>query len=131
MKVKDLSGKEHIWSPYKSLGNKRLNVSKIHLDALNFLRTIYPAAQLLEEVYIPGEDLYIDIYIPSLKTAVECQGEQHGKYNKFFHGPTSKGFNRSLDRDRRKKEWCELNGIRTVYFYPDESEEQWKSKMLP
>lgn len=130
MKVRDLSGKEHLWNPHKSLGLRRLNASQLHTNAVNFLRDIYPAAQLLEEVYIPGEDLYIDIYIPSLKTAVECQGSQHGKHNKFFHGPTSKGFKKSLDRDQRKRDWCELNSIRIVYFYPEESEEQWKVKML-
>src|SRR3954466_384223 len=112
MKVRDLSGKEHVWNPQKSLGNRRLNSSQLHTHTINLLRSIYPAVQLLEEVYIPGEDLYIDIYIPSLKTAVECQGAQHDKHNKFFHGHTVKGFHRSLDRDRRKKDWCDLNGIR-------------------
>lgn len=130
MRVRDLSGKEYIWNNHKSLGSRRLNASQLHINAIHFLREIYPAAQLIEEVYIPGEDLYIDIYIPSMKTAVECQGAQHEKYNKFFHGPNLKGFKKSLDRDQRKRDWCELNGIRIVYFYPDESEEQWKAKML-
>lgn len=129
MKVRDLSGKYHSWNLTKYGNNKRLNASQLHTDATNFLRVIYPALQILEEVYIPGENLYLDIYIPSMKTAIECQGEQHHEYNKFFHNNDPKNFSRSQTRDDRKKQWCSINNIRIVYFYHGEDEEQWKAKM--
>lgn len=128
MKVRDLSGKEHTWNPQKTLGFRRINASSLHINAVNFLRFIYPAMQILEEVYLPGEELYLDIYMPSIKTAVECQGQQHDQYNRFFH-KNQKGYRRSIDRDSRKEQWCYVNNIRIIYFYPNESEDQWKLKL--
>ena len=77
MKVRDLQGNIHIWNISKYIDNRRINASQLHINAVNFLRIIYPALQILEEVNIQGENLYLDIYIPSMKTAVECHGAQH------------------------------------------------------
>lgn len=68
---------------------------------------------ILEEFPIPEERLFIDFYLPHHKIAFEYQGEQHDKYNKFFHG-TKKGFQASKGRDKRKKEWLDLNEINLV-----------------
>ncbi len=106
-----------------------VHIAQLHINAVNFLRVIYPALQILEEVYIPGESLYLDIYIPSMKTAVECQGVQHSEYNSFFYKNKRKNFNNAQSRDDRKFQWCKLNNIRIVYFYDGEDEEQWKTKM--
>lgn len=75
---------------------------------------VYPAAVILEEFTIPGSRLRIDFYLPTLDLAFEFQGEQHDRFNKFFHG-NRKGFEASLSRDKQKKAWCELNGIKLIY----------------
>jgi hypothetical protein len=129
MKVRDLSGKYHVLNLAKYVNNRRVNASQLHINAVSFLRLIYPALQILEEVHIPGENLYLDIYIPAMKTAVECQGAQHSEFNKFFHRRNPKNFANARARDERKKEWCDLNNIRIVYFYDGEDENQWQKKM--
>lgn len=129
MKVRDLSGNYHTWNLTKYVDNRRANASQLHLNAVAFLRVIYPALQILEEVHIPGENLYLDIYIPAMKTVVECQGAQHSEFSKFFHRRNPKNFANAKARDERKKQWCDLNNIRIVYFYDGEDEEQWKTKM--
>jgi hypothetical protein len=75
----------------------------------------YPHDIILEEIPIPKERLTLDFFIPSLRLAVECQGEQHQKFSKFYHGTRHK-FNESIERDTRKRRWCELNNIRLVYI---------------
>lgn len=129
MKVKDLSGKIHIWNLSKYIDNVNTHPSQLHTAALNLLRETYPAIQILEEVYIPGENLYLDIYIPSLKTAVECQGVQHEQYNSFFYNHNKRNFTNAQNRDKRKKEWCRINNIRMVYFYNNEDVATWKTKL--
>ncbi len=77
------------------------------------IKKIYPASTILEEFSIPDERLSLDFYIPSRKIAFEFDGEQHKKYNKFFHGDKS-GFERQKSRDKRKTLWCEINDITLV-----------------
>lgn len=78
------------------------------------IRAIYGlSAQLLEEFPIPGERLFLDFFMPNHKLAFEFQGEQHDEFNRFFHG-TKAGFERSKERDARKRMWCELNEITLV-----------------
>ena len=75
------------------------------------IQSIYGCnALILEEFPIPGERLWIDFYMPHHKLAFEYQGEQHDRFNKFFHG-NRQGFERSKARDLRKREWCEVNDI--------------------
>jgi hypothetical protein len=68
---------------------------------------------LLEEFSVPGERLYLDFYMPQHFLAFEFHGGQHDEFNPFFHGSKG-GFERSKERDLRKKQWCELNKITLV-----------------
>lgn len=54
----------------------------------------------------------LDIYIPSIKTAVEYQGEQHYKSVEFFGGANT--FKSIQERDSDKKELCFKKGIRLI-----------------
>lgn len=45
--------------------------------------------------------LYFDFYVPEIFTFFECQGEQHFKFVKHFHGDRQ-GFIRSKFRDNDK-----------------------------
>ena len=128
MKIKDLSGKEHNWTLGKYVGKTNNNCSKLHAQVRAVLKQEYPALQILEEVHIPGEKLYLDFYIPSLQTAIECQGGQHDKYTPFFHD-TKLNFYKAKGRDRRKSSFCDLNDITLIYIYPDEDEEEWTRKL--
>jgi very-short-patch-repair endonuclease len=70
----------------------------------------YPYDQIFEEVYVLGENLYLDFFIPSLKLVVEVNGRQHETFVPHFHG-TKRDFILQQQRDRRKAEWCLKNGF--------------------
>jgi hypothetical protein len=124
MRVKGLDGKSHSWNLGDYVGKIHQNASSLHKRVRIFFKERYPAAQILEEVYLPGENLYLDFYLPVFKLACECQGAQHDKYTAFFH--TNKmGFIKAQSRDRRKADWCRLNEIWLVYFLPTEKSTDW------
>ena len=54
----------------------------------------------------------LDIYIPSLRTAIEYQGIQHYMPVEFFGGEEALIQRKELDR--QKKQLCEDNGVRLV-----------------
>jgi hypothetical protein len=128
MKVRGLDGREHNWRLDKYINKQRVDCSKFHLRARAFLAEFYPACQILEEVYLPGDKLYLDFYIPHMHTAIECQGDQHNKFVQHFHGTKGK-FKTQVGRDHRKAEWCIQNRIDLVYFKPEEKDEEWKIKL--
>ena len=58
--------------------------------------------------------LTIDFYLPEYNIGIECQGEQHYKPVKFFGGDEKLHIIQS--RDRIKKELCENNGLKLLYY---------------
>lgn len=66
----------------------------------------------------------LDFYIPSCKMAIECQGEQHFRPVKFFGG--DKKYKLYVERDKKKRELCENNGINILYY----SSEEWKGEKI-
>ena len=54
----------------------------------------------------------LDIYIPSLRVAIEYQGGQHYKAIKLYGG--KKTFEDTQERDERKKELCSKHNIRLI-----------------
>lgn len=61
--------------------------------------------------------LYLDFFLPDYRIAIECQGLQHFKPIKYFGGEEK--FKVYLERDKIKKDLCEHNGIKVI-FYTDE-----------
>lgn len=59
----------------------------------------------------------IDFFLPKFNIGIECQGIQHFEYSKneksFF---TKKLINKIKERDKRKKELCDNNGIKLLYY---------------
>lgn len=55
----------------------------------------------------------LDFFIPSINTAIECQGVQHFKPIEFFGGETA--FKRCISRDIDKKMKCDENGVSIIY----------------
>lgn len=88
------------------------------------IRSIYGVNVLiLEEFPIPEENLWLDFYLPHNSLAFEFHGEQHDQFNKFFHGD-KKGFEKSLERDQRKRDWCTLNDITLIEIRTNVSAEE-------
>lgn len=84
------------------------------------LREEFPFDIIFEEVVILKEGFILDFFIPSAKIVVECQGTQHKEHIKFFHN-FKRDFHNQLDRDRRKREWCELNKFKLIEIDYDNS----------
>lgn len=57
-------------------------------------------------------DFYFEI--GDKKFAIEYNGEQHYKYNPFFHGRDESVFLKYQERDLRKKEYCKENNIELI-----------------
>lgn len=71
----------------------------------------------------------IDIYIPSLKIAIEYQGRQHFKASDYFGG--DKAFKKRQELDERKRDLCIKNNVRLLYFTYNKSDipENYKYKV--
>lgn len=79
----------------------------------DFLRKNAANYSWYEEYRIPRTKLRVDFLCPDLEIAIEFQGQQHDKYNKFMHG-TKLGFLGSLKRDMKKFDLLERNGIKLI-----------------
>lgn len=128
MNVKDLDGHNSIWHLTGNIVKGSIeNKSSYHLKARHLLKNQYPTMQILEEVPISirkSETLYLDFYIPLIKTCIEVHGEQH--YNFIGHYHTNKlAFLKAQKRDKDKKEWCQINGIKYIEL-PYNVEKEWQ-----
>jgi len=90
--------------------------SKFQYETGEELALTYPHDIIFEEVRIPEDNFILDFFIPSLKLVVECHGRQHTEHVKHFH-KTRIEFHKQQDIDRKKREWCKLNGFRLVEIY--------------
>ena len=63
--------------------------------------------------------LSLDFYVPSLKTAIECQGIQHFTPIDFAYKGnewSNELYEKIIERDSRKNKLCKENGIKLIYF---------------
>ncbi len=114
MKTVDLDGKESYWNLAK--GKRKANASSYHREAIKIIKSNWPSINFVEEIPIKiqqGLTLYIDIYIPLWKKAIEIHGSQHYKFNKFFHLDRF-ALIKQQNNDKLKAEWCELNEIELI-----------------
>jgi len=96
---------------------------KFQSEVGDILSELYPGDVICEEFPCSGENLALDFFVPRKKVAVEVQGRQHHQFVEFFHGDKA-GFDKQKARDRRKQEWCEINGIRLVKIDTGEDREK-------
>lgn len=66
---------------------------------------------------INKSNLYLDLYIPSLKIAIEVQGIQHFKSIEFFGG--EEGLESTIERDELKFNLCKEHDITVLYYVHD------------
>lgn len=129
MQVKDLDGNTYNWQLIGNIAHgMRVNhKSGLHLEARKLIHSCFPTLQVLEEVPVcirKSETLYLDFYLPLIKKCIEVHGEQHYKFNRFFHN-TTLGFIKHKKRDADKKEWCETNGIEYIEL-PYNEQANWE-----
>ena len=91
--------------------------SKRQREVKKFLKKFWQSHVVFEEFPVAGTRLSIDIYNANKKIAIEVQGSQHTKYNKFFHGGHKNNYLEQLKRDEMKFKFCELNDIQLVEIY--------------
>jgi hypothetical protein len=132
MNIIDLNDNLINWhlTGYISKG-KLLNKSSLHLQARKLIVHQYPTLQILEEVPIPlrkSETLYLDFYLPLIKTCIEVHGEQHFKFVSFYHNNIL-NFLKAKKRDQEKQEWCEKNDIKYISLAYNESIAEWEDKI--
>ena len=132
MNIKDLDGNSHLWNLTGNFAKGKLdNRSAYHIRARKLLSVNFPTLQMLEEVPIQlrkSEVLYLDFYLPLIKTGYEIHGEQHYKFIPFYHN-SFMGFLKSQKRDREKEEWCHNNNIKLVILPYDENDSQWTERI--
>ncbi len=117
MKVKLLDGSTAEIQLRNYVYNPKVETrSKFQTKVGRQLSEQFPHDIIFGEVRIPRENLILDFFIPSVSMAVECQGEQHFRQIKHFHG-TKKIFHEQQQRDERKRQWCELNGIKLIEIH--------------
>lgn len=131
MKIKDLSGKIHTWNlhGYQVDLNDIRPRSSGHITCRTLLKKLFPLDLILEEPPVPGENLFLDFFLPGRKMIVEVQGAQHEQFVPFFHKTKAK-FVQAQNRDKRKANWCEINGFRLVELLDTEDEATWTRKLL-
>jgi hypothetical protein len=131
MNVKDLDGKITYWHLHGNINKDFHKQSTYHKSAKNLLTKIYPTMQILEEVPInirKSEYLYLDFYIPLIKTCIEVHGEQHYKFVAHYHS-NQLAFLKGKKRDIDKKEWCITNNIDYVEL-PYYDQDKWEKLII-
>jgi hemerythrin-like domain-containing protein len=129
MQIKTLDGNTQNWQLTGHFSHAKIeNKSSLHIEARALLKNMYPTLQILEEIPVPvkkGDTYYFDFYVPMIKKVIEVHGEQHYKFIPFYHS-NKLSYLKSQKRDREKKEWCEVNGIKYIelaYNLKDEWEQ--------
>lgn len=119
MKIISPSGKEfNIKNVNKYLVNwDEKSRSNFQFEAKQFLKRYWRTHIVFEEFPVPKTKMSLDFFNLSLNVAVEVQGSQHTKYNKFFHGNTNYKYLQQLKRDQQKYNFCEDYGITLVEVY--------------
>ena len=116
-------------------GNEIKNRSQYHIQARMLLRDMFKGYILLEEVKMPGSRcpskksaLFVDFFLLNLMLAVEIHGKQHYEYTPFFH-KSKIGYLHSIERDKIKKQWCDLNNIQLIVLKYSDTPEQWRQQI--
>jgi hypothetical protein len=90
------------------------SASKLQFKAKQFLKTYWSSCEVYEEFPVFGSRMRVDIVNMSYNIAVEVNGSQHRKYNRFFHAGSIEKYRASLARDAKKHEWLRMNDFQLI-----------------
>ena len=93
--------------------------SKRQREVKKFLKKYWKSHVVFEEFPVVGSRLTLDFYNATKDIAIEVQGKQHTKYNKFFHKDNKINYLNQLKRDDEKLSFCELNNIQLLEVHED------------
>lgn len=102
----------------RSCGCQKCNQSHLEKDIEKLLQNNNIEYEY-NKYYKELDNLQLDFYIPSLKIGIECQGKQHfnAKYGwSSNQEKNEKQFQLLQQRDALKRELCEKNGIKLLYY---------------
>ena len=88
--------------------------SKLQKKVKDLLYKHWKADVVFEEFPVLGSRMTIDFYNANKNIAIEVDGMQHYKYNKFFHSNSKHKFLEQLKRDEQKELFCESNSIKLI-----------------
>tara|TARA_R100001509_G_C4866703_1_gene215288 strand:- start:992 stop:1408 length:417 start_codon:yes stop_codon:yes gene_type:complete len=91
--------------------------SKLQFDAKQFFRQYWSGQVVYEEFPVFGTRMKVDILNATKRIAIEVNGEQHDKFNKFFHNNSRAKYLDSIKRDMKKAEWLEKNSFTLIEIY--------------
>lgn len=94
--------------------------SKIQKAVKDFLSEYWRGCVVYEEFPVYGTRLKVDILNASRMQAVEVHGDQHIKFNKFFHSNSREKYLDSISRDMQKYEWLEQNNFKVIEIYQND-----------
>lgn len=104
---------DHLTSPYGGCSHYEKSISKLEDDIEKELTD--NDIEFIKQKKFKGMGmLELDFYLPKYNTAIECQGLQHFKPNDYFGGENE--FKKTIERDKRKKDFCEQNGVNILYY---------------
>lgn len=121
MKFKRLDGR----AVYKNVQKSRIHWdkksrSKFQRKVKDFLKNYWYHDICYEEMVCAGTRLQLDFFNATKHIAVEVHGEQHGKFNPFFHNNDRNKFLDQVNRDMKKREWCEINDFELIEIFAEE-----------
>lgn len=97
----------------------------------------YETHYSIKNIDILERNLIFDAYFPTLKLAIEYNGEQHYSSKKFFSAPNPEEcFRKQQERDEHKRDFCKRSGIQLLEidgrkFYGPSLQEYLSSDLIP
>jgi len=130
MKVIGLDGRTYGWELLQKNHTFR-ECSYGHERARTLIKELFPIDKIYEEEGLPGTKptLFADFIIPLRKLLIEVHGKQHYEWIPYFH-TTRKDFIDAQNRDRRKREWANINHFSYIELPDTEDNNGWRRRIL-
>ena len=111
--------------PYSHISSRRgcpvCKESKLEREVYLFLtenKIVFERQKTFDWLKNSG-NLFLDFFLPEQNLAIECQGEQHFRIPNWHktREENVKQLKLNQERDLLKRQLCEKNGIRILYFF--------------
>lgn len=129
MRLKDINGRLRTRKVGRCLIDwDEESKSNLQFKVKQFLKPYWRFHIVYEEFPVYGSRMRVDFLNATYKIAIEVNGQQHSKFNSFFHNNNRQNFLDSINRDVKKRKWAELNEFKFIEIEYDEVEnltKQW------